>query len=132
MRFRILMACAILLGVFIFGGCSPAATPIPTTGWAGGPMVFSPDPLPAWTAGRFTPALLQVSGGISPYTWSLKSGSQLPEGFQLYTDGKLTGTPPLLSPGVTGYVTPPFTVIIQDSVGQRLVVELKITILQPD
>jgi hypothetical protein len=134
MKSHILTALSILLGVFtLLGGCSPAVTPTPTTGWVGGPMVFNDtSPLPAWTAGKFTPALLQVTGGVSPYTWTLKSGSQLPDGFQLYTDGKLTGTPPLLSPGATAYVAPPFTVIIQDSVGQRIEVELKITIIQPE
>jgi uncharacterized protein (TIGR03437 family) len=47
---------------------------------------------------------LTASGGISPYTWALSSGSALPTGMTLGTDGTLSGIPGAsgtLSIGVT-------------------------------
>lgn len=42
--------------------------------------------------GQFTSNQLGVIGGISPYNWSIVSGS-FPEGIQLHQDGVINGTP---------------------------------------
>jgi len=123
--------------IFASGGCSagaaitspPAVTLSPT---ATAPLGYVNNPLPTWTGGKFNAALLQASGGISPYSWTLKEGSALPDGFTLYTDGKFTGTPPLLSAGTTQFITPPFTIILSDSAGNQVEVELNISIVQPE
>lgn len=119
-------------------GCSPTTTvtttlPVITTSPAPtDPLTYINSPLPTWTAGKFNAALLEARGGVSPYHWMLKADSQLPEGFQLYTDGKLTGTPRLL-PEVTGvFTTLPFMVEIMDSAGQQVTVTLNIPIVSPD
>ena len=63
--------------------------------------------LPAGTGGSAYNATLQESGGISPFSWSVTSGS-LPTGFALGTDGAIAGTP------CTGG-TSNFTVQVADS-----------------
>jgi hypothetical protein len=118
----------------LFAGCgSSSTTSTPTnTSTSGTQLKYVDNPLPTWTAGKFNTALLSATGGVSPYTWTLKDGSQLPEGFQLYTDGKLTGTPPLLPAGTTILITPPFTIVITDSAGNKIEVELRVTIVQQE
>jgi hypothetical protein len=50
--------------------------------------------LPGGTAGSPYPSTtLQATGGVSPYTWALASGSNLPSGLSLSAGGVLTGTP---------------------------------------
>lgn len=53
--------------------------------------------------------LLQVSGGIPPYTWSLTSGA-LPTGLSLSPSGIVSGTP-------SGVGSKSFTVTVKDSSG---------------
>jgi hypothetical protein len=72
--------------------------------------------LPAGAAGSPYPStVLQASGGVTPYTWSLAAGSSLPAGLNL-TGGILSGTPAAGSGGpysltfvVTDSSTPPQT-----------------------
>ena len=47
---------------------------------------------------------LAGSGGISPYTWTVASGSTLPAGLSLSTAGVLSGTPLALASGTTNVV----------------------------
>ena len=44
---------------------------------------------------------LTATGGISPYTWSVASGSTLPAGLSLSTTGALSGTPTAAAAGST-------------------------------
>jgi hypothetical protein len=63
--------------------------------------------LPGITAGGVYNTALQVSGGVSPYSWSINSGS-LPTGLSLSSDGTISGT------SCTGS-TSKFTVQVADS-----------------
>src|SRR5271167_4290649 len=69
--------------------------------------------LPAGAATSLYPSTtLQASGGVSPYTWALASGSSLPAGLNLSTGGVLSGTPAAGSGGpysLTFVVTDSFT-----------------------
>ena len=62
---------------------SPAALAVTTTSL---PRGAATSPYPSTT--------LQASGGVSPYTWALASGSSLPAGLNLSTGGVLSGTRP--------------------------------------
>ncbi len=55
--------------------------------------------LPAGTVGTAYSVTLAGSGGISPYTWSLSSGT-LPGGLSLSTAGVLSGTPTAANVGI--------------------------------
>ncbi len=74
---------------------TPAALKLMTTTLAGG------------TAGSGYSTTLQASGGTSPYTWSLASGS-LPAGLALSTSGVISGTP-------SASVASSFSVTVKDS-----------------
>ena len=45
------------------------------------------------TGSPYPSTTLQASGGVTPYTWALTSGSSLPAGLNLSTGGVLSGTP---------------------------------------
>jgi hypothetical protein len=84
---------------------SPATLAVTTTSLPGGAAT---SPYPSTT--------LQASGGVSPYTWALASGSSLPAGLNLSTGGVLSGIPAAGSGGpysltfvVTDSFTPPET-----------------------
>jgi hypothetical protein len=64
--------------------------------------------LPDATVGAGYAATLAATGGTSPYTWSLATGSHLPEGLSLQPEGSLGGTPT-----TTGSTT--FTVQVTDA-----------------
>ena len=74
-----------------------------------GPSLSFPAPPAGWTHTVYSDTLT-VSGGTSPYTWSVSSGS-LPAGISLSADGNLTGTP-------TATGTASFTVKVTDANGQ--------------
>ena len=68
------------------GSASITVTPAPVA-----PSITT-NSLPGGTVGVGYSATLQASGGRTPYTWSLASGS-LPNGLGLSTSGTISGTP---------------------------------------
>jgi hypothetical protein len=89
----------------------PATAAVSLTITAAGKLAISTTTLPAGnlTSPYNTP--LQASGGASPYTWSLSSGS-LPPGLILAADGLLAGTATRPGPYT-------FAVTVADSSGQQ-------------
>lgn len=84
-------------------GCNDtnnATIPLPDPG-PGALSIATQSPLPSGTVNQPYAAALGGSGGITPYTWSLASGSPaLPAGLFLdTTGGTITGTP--TAPGTT-------------------------------
>ncbi|RLC74381.1 MAG: hypothetical protein DRI61_16745, partial [Chloroflexi bacterium] len=71
------------------------------------PLNINTPGLPSGTVGTSYSYILSASGGTSPYTWSLKSGS-LPDGLSLNDNGVISG-----KPTVSGTYT--FTVKVIDS-----------------
>ena len=74
-----------------------------------GPSLSFPAPPAGWTNTVYGDTLTE-SGGTSPFTWSVSSGS-LPAGISLSPDGNLSGTP-------TATGTSSFTVKVTDANGQ--------------
>ncbi len=73
-------------------------------------LTINTNSLPNGLIGTAYSQSLSVDGGVSPYTWSIISGS-LPQGLALNNStGAITGTP-----GAVGSTT--FTVKVQDSIG---------------
>jgi hypothetical protein len=64
---------------------------------------------------------LAASGGTSPYSWSLSSGS-LPTGLALPSSGAISGTPTVAG-------TSPFTVVVKDSTGASASANLSINVV---
>lgn len=62
----------------------------PTSGTA---LQITTASLPGGTVGAAYTATLQATGGITPYAWSLASGTSLPSGLTLSASGTLGGTP---------------------------------------
>ncbi len=81
------------------------------------PLAFTTPSLPGATQGSDYDETLTASGGNTPYTWSVSSGS-LPDGLTLFADGELFGTP-------TGTGTSTFTVEITDSTSPTAVTATK-------
>ncbi len=67
---------------------TPTPAPAPTVT----PLQLTSSSLASGTVGSAYSATLTASGGTSPYTWSVASGS-LPAGLTLSTSGAITGTP---------------------------------------
>jgi hypothetical protein len=65
-----------------------------------------------------------VTGGASPYTWSLATGSVLPPGLAFSIDGSVTGTPTLAN--VFG-----FFVKVNDAAGHAVQKAYELTVLSP-
>ena len=84
-----------------------------------GPSLSFPAPPAGWTHTVYSDTLTE-SGGTSPFTWSVSSGS-LPAGISLSADGNLTGTP-------TAVGTASFTVKVTDANGQSATQATSITI----
>lgn len=59
---------------------------------AGAPAVTTVSPLAAGAVGTAYSQTLTASGGVSPYSWSISSGS-LPAGLTLSSDGAISGMP---------------------------------------
>ncbi len=77
--------------------------------------------LPGGTVGQSYSATLQASGGTTPYSWSIASGS-LPSGLSLSSSGTISGTP--TSPG-----TATFTVRVTGNDGRSRTRSLGIDVL---
>jgi hypothetical protein len=72
------------------------------------PLSIVTEFLPSATVSLPYHTVLQASGGVPPYSWSLTSGA-LPQGFSLASDGSITGIP------TTTTTNSSFTVQVQDS-----------------
>jgi len=79
-------------GMFVFfaafigcGGGDDSSSPPP-------PVIDTASPLPSGTVGTAYSQTFAASGGTSPYSWSVTSGT-LPAGLSLSTAGILNGTP---------------------------------------
>ncbi|MGP0025939.1 MAG: beta strand repeat-containing protein, partial [Streptosporangiaceae bacterium] len=84
-----------------------------------GPSLSFPAPPPGWTHTVYGDTLTE-SGGTSPFTWSVSSGS-LPAGISLSADGNLSGTP-------TATGTYSFTVKVTDANSQTATQATSITV----
>ena len=84
-----------------------------------GPSLSLPAPPAGWTHTVYSDSLNE-SGGTSPFTWSVSSGS-LPAGISLSADGNLTGTP-------TATGTSSFTIKVTDANSQSATQAISITI----
>src|SRR5206468_251937 len=71
------------------------------------PLLLSSSQLSGGTVGSTYSATLSASGGTSPYSWSVSSGT-LPTGLSLSSTGTISGTPT-----VAGAF--PFTVAVKDA-----------------
>jgi hypothetical protein len=94
-----------------------AAAPVATS-----PLAVTSSALAAGASGAAYTATLAATGGTSPYTWTLASGT-LPAGLTLSTGGVISGTP-------TASGTSSFTVSVHDSGSpqQKQSVTLSITV----
>jgi len=89
--------------------------------------------LPQYTTGEilnsaiigniYTQVNLGVSGGNAPYSFALKTGSVLPDGLSLSSDGQITGTPTSQTTGEKS-----FTVVVKDAYHQSAEMLFKITV----
>jgi hypothetical protein len=84
-----------------------------------GPTLNFPAPPAGWTHTVYSDTLTE-SGGTSPFTWSVSSGS-LPAGISLSADGTLSGTP--TATGISS-----FTVEVTDANSQSAAQATSITI----
>jgi hypothetical protein len=96
----------------------------PATGGGPGPLtITSTSPLGIGTVGSSFLRQLLASGGTTPYTWSLQSGS-LPTGLNFNQAGVILGTP--TTPG-----TFEFTIKVTDAANDTAQKLLAITIISP-
>lgn len=96
----------------------------PATGGGAGPLtILSTSPLGIATVGSTFSRQLLASGGATPYSWSLISGS-LPDGLNLFPNGVISGTPT-----TTG--TSDFTVTVTDPQNVSAQKTLSITVIAP-
>lgn len=97
----------------------------PAGGGGGGPLAIqTTSPLGNATTGLPFSRQLAASGGTTPYTWSLVSGSSLPGGLSLSQSGLISGTPAAAG-------TFSFTVKVTDAVGGTAEKSLSMTVSDP-
>ena len=60
---------------------------------SGGPLQITTTTAATGTVGTVYGYALEATGGVPPYTWAVTSGSSLPDGLSLSTNGDLSGTP---------------------------------------
>ena len=94
---------------------SYALTILPAT------LLITTDTLPSGTAGSVYSSTLAASGGVTPYAWSLISGT-LPDGLTLSASGTISGTP-----AVAGTFTP--TIQVTDASQQRASKSFRVVII---
>ncbi|MFT3990931.1 MAG: DUF3500 domain-containing protein [Luteolibacter sp.] len=87
------------------------------------PTVSTTSPLPSGEVGADYSQTFTATGGTSPYTWALSSGS-LPAGLSLSTAGTLSGTP-------TTEGTSSFSVQVTDSASATATKTFSITVTEP-
>ena len=85
------------------------------------PLQVTSSQLPGGTVGSAYIATLNASGGTSPYSWSVSSGT-LPTGLSLSSSGTLSGTPT-----VAGAF--PFTVAVKDAASGSASASLSINVV---
>ena len=88
-------------------------------------LSINTDAIPDGLVGSLYTKSLSVSGGVSPYTWSLESGS-LPVGLSLSSSGVLSGMPI-----IDGTDTFTVKVIDSDSPASTVTKEISITVTEP-
>jgi len=95
--------------------------------------------LASWVEGNSGSATVSATGGTKPYSWAFKSFAEIPpwlnpqignSGPPSY-DGIIRGTAPLLAPGSTRSISPPFAVICTDARGRTATKQFTITIIKP-
>ncbi len=89
-------------------GNSFSTTQMLTLTVSAGPLTITTTTLPGATNGTPYSTTLAASGGVSPYTWSLNSGTLAPAGLAISAGGVISGTP-----NTTGGL--PFTVQLTDN-----------------
>jgi hypothetical protein len=99
----------------------------------GGQLTFATQTLPDGHIGEPYSAMLQATGGTTPYTFALADGSNLPMGLTLGADGAISGTPTSAgsshfivavtdSASPQGQATGSLTLTIDPAMGQALVI----------
>ena len=89
----------------------------------GGALQISTAQLPGGAVSGTYSATLSATGGSTPYTWSLLSGT-LPNGLTLNASGSLSGTPSLAG-------SFPFTVQVKDAAGLSASANFSINVASP-
>src|SRR5438477_6536771 len=102
-------------------GSVTSSTAILTVNASIPPLQVASSQLPGGTAGSAYSATLSASGGTSPYSWSVSSGT-LPTGLSLSSAGTLSGTPT-----VAGSF--PFTVAVKDAASGSASANLSINVV---
>ncbi len=110
-------------------GYKPYTYPHPLSGGAAEPPVVTPPSISTSTLtdaveGRSYSLTLKATGGTTPYSWSISSGS-LPSGMQLSTAGVISGTPT-----VSGSKT--FTVSLVDGGGLKASKQMSLNVKSAD
>ncbi|HKV25419.1 MAG TPA: DUF4082 domain-containing protein, partial [Candidatus Acidoferrum sp.] len=93
----------------------------PSSGTAGNPVSVSTTALPNGTVSVAYTQALSATGGTSPYSWSLASGS-LPSGLSLASSGTISGTP-------TTAANSSFSVQVRDASGATASTSLGINVV---
>ena len=108
--------------VVVTNPSSPASTPFSSFTYttATSSLTVSTTSLAGGTVGTAYSATLAASGGTSPYTWTLASGT-LPGGLTLSTAGAISGTP-------TTAATSSFTVQVKDAANATATKALSIVV----
>src|SRR3974390_997006 len=89
--FDILLSMLLAFVLVGIGGCAGTVSSVAPPSTSG--LQISTPPLPSATLGSSYSANLAATGGVPPYTWSMKGGT-LPAGLQLSAPtGAISGTP---------------------------------------
>jgi len=108
--------------VVVTNPSSSASTPFSSFTYttASSPLTVSTTALSGGTVGTAYSSSVQASGGTTPYTWTLASGT-LPSGLTLSTAGAISGTP-------TTAATSSFTVQVKDAANATATKALSIVV----